>query len=285
MNHRRGPDGPVARPAGTLYGTPRGPRTARGAEHRAHPGATTYATGGAKKSRRARRCLAGVGIGLVICLVLGLLGGGVVYYSTDLPPFPAQNQAAQNRVGVPLKDVPKHVQDAVVAAEDATFWTNDGISLHGTGRAIWGLITGNPSAGGGSTITQQYVRNALDLTLKRSYTRKLKELILAQKLSNSMSKQQILQGYLNTIYFGRGAWGIQAAARAYFGKSVEELTIAEGAVLAAVIKDPTNLDPRNNPTGAQNRWAYVLDQMVDKGLLARAVRVKQSYPITGSLLK
>jgi len=248
--------------------------------------------------RRPKKILTGIGLGVVLCLLLGLAGGGIVYASTALPEFPAQSLttqlrysdgtqfatfATENRVEVALDDVPPHVRNAVVAAEDAGFWSNGGVSLRGTGRAIWGLVTGDPDAGGGSTITQQYVRNALDLTRGRSYTRKAKEIILAQKLSRSTTKHKILEGYLNTIYFGRGAWGVQSAAKAYFGTSVDRLDIAEAAVLAAVIKDPTNFDPQHEPVSARGRWAYVLDRMAANGFLTAAQRAEQTYPTSAVL--
>ena len=258
----------------------------------------TGAPPGAKKAKR-KKILIGIGIGTVVCLLLGLGGGGVAYAATDLPDFPNVSQttqiqyadggtfatfATENRVEVDLSKVPKYVQNEVVSAEDQEFWDNGGVSIRGTGRAIWGLVTGNDSAGGGSTITQQYVRNALNLTRGRSYTRKVKEIILAQKLGNSMTKDKILQGYLNTIYFGRSAWGIQSAAKAYFGKNVDQLTPAEGAVLAAVIKDPTNFDPKNKLDSAKGRWTYVMDSMVKKGFMTAADRAKQVYPESNTVL-
>jgi membrane peptidoglycan carboxypeptidase len=253
---------------------------------------------GARKAKR-KRILVGGGIAIALCMLLGLLGGGVAYAATDLPPIPNVSQntvvqyadgstlatfATQNRVEVKLSQVPKWVQNEVVSAEDQDYWNNGGVSIRGTGRAIWGLVTGNDSAGGGSTITQQYIRNALNLTRGRSYTRKVKEIILAQKLSSGMSKEQILQGYLNTIYFGRSAWGIQSASQAYFGKSASTLTPAEGAVLAAVIKDPTNFDPKNNLASAQARWTYVMDSMVKKGFMSATDRAEQVYPIDNQVL-
>ncbi|MFG1923033.1 transglycosylase domain-containing protein [Cryptosporangium sp. NPDC048952] len=238
-----------------------------------------------------------VGIVLALGPTLFLLGVAGAYFTLNVPKFPDQSLttriryadgtqfatfALQNRVEVQLADVPKHVQDAVVAAEDADFWQNSGVSLRGTARAIWGVATGDQSAGGGSTITQQYVRNALDLTRSRSVTRKFREIMLARKLNSRMSKPDILQAYLNTIYFGRGAWGIQVAAKAYFGKTVDQLTVSEGAVLAAVIKDPSNFDPANKPAGAKDRWAYVLDRMEQKGFLSSSNRDRQTYPVLRS---
>ncbi|SHN46858.1 transglycosylase domain-containing protein [Cryptosporangium aurantiacum] len=246
-----------------------------------------------KKAGRGKKILIGIGIATAVCMLLGLTGGGVAYASVDLPEFPKSSGttsikyadggtfatfALENRVEVTLDKVPKHVQEAVIAVEDPDFNENSGVSFRGTARAVWGLVSGNDDAGGGSTITQQYIRNALQLTKERSYSRKVKEIILARKLSSSWSKEQILRGYLNTIYFGRGAWGIQSASKAYFNKDVEKLTAAEGAVLAAVIKDPTNFDPANKLESAQGRWGYVLDQMVKKGFIGQAERAAMTYP-------
>ena len=258
----------------------------------------TGAPPGAKKAKR-KKILIGIGIGTAACILLGLAGGGVAYAATDVPDIPTVSQttqikyadgtpmasfATENRVEVKFNDIPPYVRNEVVAAEDQEYWDNGGVSIRGTGRAIWGLVTGNQDAGGGSTITQQYVRNALNLTRGRSYTRKVKEIILAQKLSNSMSKEDILTRYLNTIYFGRSAWGIESAAKAYFGKSAKELTPAEGAVLAAVIKDPTNFDPKNRLASAKGRWTYVMDSMVKKGFMSADDRAKQVYPSANDVL-
>ncbi|MFI5959608.1 transglycosylase domain-containing protein [Cryptosporangium sp. NPDC051539] len=247
-----------------------------------------------KKPGRRKKILIGLGIATAVSLLLGLTGGGVAYASVDLPQFPESSKttqiqysdgkttfatfATENRVEVPLAKVPKFVQDAVIATEDPDFRENSGVSFRGTARAVWGLVSGNEGAGGGSTITQQYIRNALNLTREKSYSRKVKEIILARKLSSSWTKDQILKGYLNTIYFGRGAWGIQSASQAYFHKDVEKLTVAEGAVLAAVIKDPTNFDPKNNVASAKGRWTYVVDQMAQKQFITAADRQALTYP-------
>ncbi|GAA0268175.1 transglycosylase domain-containing protein [Cryptosporangium japonicum] len=232
--------------------------------------------------RWAVRIAGGVLIGALVLAVAG-------FSAVELPPFPDQPQtstavfadgrhplalfATENRQRVPLARVPRSVQDAVVTAEDAGFWDDhDGVSLSGIGRAVLGLVRRDAGSGGGSTITQQYVRNALDLTRERSYARKAKELVLAGKLARTASKTEILEGYLNTIYFGRGAFGIQAAAQAYFGLDVDELTAAQGAVLAAVIKDPTNFDPRIRPDSARGRWRYLIDRMVENGYLSPGTR-------------
>ncbi|WP_035856443.1 transglycosylase domain-containing protein [Cryptosporangium arvum] len=232
-----------------------------------------------------------------LCVVALVVGLAFVYRAVELPPIlpapqattvtyadgsgPVAVFASENRRNVRLDDVPRIVQDAVLAAEDAGFRTNDeGVSVTGIARALVGLVTGDESAGGGSTITQQYVRNALDLTRDRSYTRKAKELVLARKLAASTSKDTILEGYLNTIYFGRRAFGVQAAALAYFGVDAADLSVEQGAVLAAAIKDPTNFDPRIKADSARGRWNYVLDQMVRSKFLGATERAALAYPTT-----
>ena len=187
-----------------------------------------------------------------------------------------------NRVDVNIDQIPVHVRDAVMAAEDRDFYSNPGFSLTGFGRAIWNNLSGGDMQGG-STITQQYVKNAL-VGSERSglggVTRKAKELVISTKMSGQWSKDQVLQSYLNIIYFGRGAYGVAAAARAYFDKPVEELNVAEGALLAALIQRPSTLDPAVDPDGAAQRWNWVLNGMVEIGALSPADRAAQIFPPT-----
>ncbi|MFE7747050.1 transglycosylase domain-containing protein [Nocardia sp. NPDC057455] len=182
-----------------------------------------------------------------------------------------------NRTDVTIEQIPPHVRNAVMAAEDRDFYTNPGFSISGFARAARDNILGKESAGGGSTITQQYVKNAL-VGDERSLTRKMHELVISAKMARQWSKDEILAAYLNTIYFGRGAYGIDAASKAYFGKPVQELTVAEGAVLAATIQLPSSLDPEKNPEGAKTRWGYVLDGMVSAGNLSTGERQSLQYP-------
>lgn len=182
-----------------------------------------------------------------------------------------------NRTDVTIDQIPPHVRNAVIAAEDRDFYTNPGFSISGFARAARDNVLGRESAGGGSTITQQYVKNAL-VGDERSLSRKMHELVISAKMARQWSKDEILAAYLNTIYFGRGAYGIDAAAKAYFGKPVQELTVAEGAVLAATIQQPSGLDPEKNPEGAKTRWNYVLDGMVSGGNLSAPERQGQQFP-------
>jgi len=180
-----------------------------------------------------------------------------------------------NRVVIALDKVPESVKQAVLAAEDSTFYTNPGFDITGIARAIYNQLTGG--VGGGSTITQQYIKvttDERDPTLWRKY----KEVVLAVKISKTLQKDEILENYLNTIYFGRNAYGIQAASKAYFDKDVDQLTVSEGAMLAGIIQAPSSWDPAKSQPESLRRWTFVLDQMVEKGWLDKSVRSAQVFP-------
>ena len=199
----------------------------------------------------------------------------IVYYADGKTELDRIAVAEGNRESVPLSKVPTFVRDAHIAAEDRTFYENNGISVGGILRAVKTSITGETQVGG-STITQQYVKNYF-LTQDRTLTRKAREILIAVKIDGQLSKDEILEKYLNTIYYGRGAYGIQSAAKAYFGKDVSKLTVAEGAVLASVINAPSLFDPANGEKARGNlekRYAYVLDGMVEEGRLSVADRAK-----------
>ncbi len=170
----------------------------------------------------------------------------------------------QNREVIGIDDMPEDLQDAVVAAENRSFWTDKGIDPKGMLRAFLNNSTSDTTQGA-STITQQYVK-ILYLSQERSYQRKVKEAVLSLKIQRSMSKTEILEDYLNTIYFGRGAYGVQAASEAYFAKDAKDLSLRESAVLASVINNPTHFDPANGKDSKQAlkaRYAYVLDGMAE----------------------
>ncbi|MET9336806.1 transglycosylase domain-containing protein [Nonomuraea sp. NPDC003804] len=203
--------------------------------------------------------------------------GSVIYYRDGKTVLAKQGV---NRKNVKLAQVPPHVRDAVIAAENRSFYTDSGVSLKGTARAVWSTVTGQQLQGG-STITQQMVRNYYSgLSQERSITRKFKEILISIKVDQSKSKDWVLEQYLNTIYFGRGANGVQAAAQAYFGKNVESLTVAEGAYLAAVIQQPSRFaDPKGGDrAAAEARWRAVVDAMVQTGALTAADAAKQDFP-------
>lgn len=187
-----------------------------------------------------------------------------------------------NRVDVDIDQIPVHVRDAVMAAEDRNFYSNPGFSFTGFARAVKNNISGE-NLQGGSTITQQYVKNALVGSERAGVgglLRKAKELVISTKMSGEWSKDQVLQSYLNIIYFGRGSYGVAAAAKAYFNKPVEALTVAEGALLAALIQRPSGLDPAVDLEGATARWNWVLDGMVEIGALTPGERAAQVFPET-----
>ena len=232
--------------------------------------------------------------------LLGLLGLGVAYAVTDVPQ-PNELATAQasivyyadgkselarlsdaegNRESVSLDKVPDHMQKAMLAAEDQDFYQNNGISPTGIARAVWVAVKGGEATQGGSTITQQYVKNYF-LTADRTLERKARELLIAVKIDQQQSKDEILENYLNTIYYGRGAYGIQSAAKAYFNKDVSELTVAESAFLASVIRGPSLYDPglgENQQANAEERSGFILDAMVENGWLDQQERDAAEFP-------
>ena len=167
-----------------------------------------------------------------------------------------------------MSKVPDYVGEAVISAEDRDFYDHSGVSLRGIIRAGWANVTGGEIQQGGSTITQQYVKNAVLQDPERTVTRKVKEAVLAIKLERRFSKNEILSFYLNTIYLGRGAYGIEAAARTYFNKSAEDLTLGEAAFLAGIIPAPESYQPDENPQGAVDRRDRVLDLMEREGYIS-----------------
>ncbi|GAC1362907.1 MAG: penicillin-binding protein 1A [Actinomycetota bacterium] len=181
----------------------------------------------------------------------------------------AQFHGTEDRTIVPLTQISTNLQQAVVAAEDRTFFTDGGVSLRGTLRAFWVDITGRSIAQGGSTITQQYVRNVFSqVGRQRTIVRKLKEATLAIKFERKYSKNKILEDYLNTVYFGRGAYGAQAAAEAYFGTTAADLTMAQAAYLAGIIRGPEFYQPDTNPKGTTQIRDVVLSDMVQAHYLS-----------------
>src|SRR3954454_8430802 len=200
----------------------------------------------------------------------------IVYYADGTTEMARLGSEGQNRTNVTLDKVSEPARNAVLAAENRSFYTDPGISFTGILRAAWNNVTGG-STQGGSTITQQYVKNAF-LTQDQTFSRKFQELFLAIKLDNNFSKDEILENYLNTIYFGRGAYGIEAAANTYFGIPAAQLTAQQGAVLAVLIRNPSANDPEVDLEGAQARWAKVLDAMVEEKWLSSDERSASAYP-------
>jgi len=182
-----------------------------------------------------------------------------------------------NRISVPLEAVPDTVRNAILAAEDRDYYQHGGFDPSGIVRAAWNDLRGG-SRQGGSTITQQYAKNAY-LSHEQSISRKLKELVLSVKLEMTESKDKILEDYLNTVYFGHGAYGIDAASRAYFKVAPAKLEPGQAAALAALVQAPSALDPdRGDQTRLRERWNYVLDGMVSAGWLTPDERARAKFP-------
>jgi len=172
----------------------------------------------------------------------------------------ANIHATENRMPVKIAQIPKDLQNAFIAVEDARFYEHAGIDPRGILRALWANISGGEVSEGGSTITQQLAKNAY-LTPERTIKRKIQEMFLALQLEREYTKQEILEFYLNQIYFGQGAYGVEAAAKTYFGKDVSALTLNECAMLAGIPKSPNYYSPFNNLEAARARRATVLEQM------------------------
>ncbi|MFJ5058283.1 transglycosylase domain-containing protein [Streptomyces nigra] len=279
-----GDDGP------TVVGTPSESGGGRAAARRAAKGAGRDGKGRIRRLFTWKKIL---GTFLGTCLLA--IGSFIaLYLYVDVPGDNAAAQAAQrqsnvykysdgsvlaragdvNREIVDLSKVPKKVQYTFVAAENKSFYNDHGIDLKGTARGLLNTAMGK-GAQGGSTITQQYVKNYY-LSQEQTVSRKLKEMVISLKVDRQMTKDDILAGYINTSYYGRGAYGIQAAAQAYYRVDAEKLSVEQGAYLAALLQAPSQYDWSSaSDTGKKlvtNRWNYVLDNMVEEGWLKRSER-------------
>lgn len=249
-------------------------------------GRTNKKAGGRKKAAGGKRRL------WSIVLAVGLFGAALgsfalmavlSYYGRDLPTVeslkdyrPPQITRVVDRKGrliaalfeqrrtvVPMKDVPRVLVLSVLAAEDADFYRHQGLDYAGILRAVMRDTLSGKAAQGASTITQQIVKNLL-LSPERTLARKVRELILARRLEQQLSKDEILFLYLNHIYFGHGRYGVQEASRFYFGKDVKDLTLAEASLIAGIPQAPSRLSPIRHPEAARERQAYVLEQLAQK---------------------
>ncbi|MBU2701566.1 penicillin-binding protein 1A [Sporomusaceae bacterium BoRhaA] len=182
-------------------------------------------------------------------------------------------RSIENRIPVPISKIPQNLQHAFIAAEDARFYQHIGVDPRGILRAVWANITNHGVSEGGSTITQQLAKNAL-LTQEQTLKRKIQEAVLALQIERQYSKSEILELYLNQIYFGQGAYGVQAAAQVYFGKNVEDLDLAECAMLAGIPKSPNYYSPTNNLKAAKERQNTVLEQLVKYEYIDNATAAK-----------
>lgn len=261
-------------------------------------------------TRRSNMKLAKISAIAIIVFVVLVAGAGLGFLTASIHTMPslkgdirpaassqifdtngkliATVHSVENRVPVSINKVPKDLQDAFIAAEDARFYQHIGIDPRGIVRAVWSNITDRGVSEGGSTITQQLAKNAL-LSQERTLKRKIQEAILAVQIERQYSKKEILELYLNQIYFGQGAYGVQSAALTYFGKNVEELNTAESAMLAGIPKSPNYYSPLSNLKAAKERQETVLEQMVKYGYLsqeasdkARKVEIKLAKRNAGS---
>jgi len=244
-----------------------------------------------RRRRRKRRYIKWLLISLgVFVATLGIAAWGTyLYFTHDLPrvdslrdytpPIISRVYAdegeligeffLEKRIVVPTEGIPQFVLQAFVSAEDARFFEHEGLDYSAIFRALWKNIKAGEIVQGGSTITQQVARSLL-LSSERKWSRKIREAILAYRMEKSLSKEEILYLYLNQIYLGHGAYGIEAAAQNYFGKQLGDLNMAEAAMLAGLPQAPTRNSPYNHPRKAKMRQAYVIDQMVENGYISRA---------------
>lgn len=243
---------------------------------------------------------------LISGLVLGIIGigvliGGYVYFSQDLPDLESLDDYrppqvtrvyasdgetliaelfTERRTVVKRDEIPDVMIQAMLAAEDADFYNHEGLDYTGMAGALWKAIRSGRIKGGGSTITQQTVKTFL-LSPEKTFSRKAKEIILARRIEDKLTKDEILFLYLNQIYFGHGRYGVEEAARYYFGKSIRDVSLGEAAMIAGLVQSPNRLSPRRHPERAVARRAYVLDQMADKGFAtAEQIAAEKAKPIT-----
>lgn len=245
------------------------------------------------KVSRGRRVAARIGktvaTAMALCLVVGVATLVIGYRTIDTPDANADFQtntsfvyygngkaklgslSVQNRQSVPLAEMPDSIKDAVVAAENRTFWTDPGFSVSGMARAALRIAQGEDLQGG-STITQQYIK-IMYLSQDQTVTRKFKELMIAAKIGRTVPKEKILEDYLNTIYFGRGAYGVQAASKSFFDVDAKDLSVPQAAVLASVLNNPGIFDPsvdEDNTERLLDRYRYVITSMADMGQITQA---------------
>jgi penicillin-binding protein 1A len=254
------------------------------------------------RPRLKRLRLALILAGLSVIAIVSTAFGMMMAVAADLPELENQREfqraqnsllvdvrgdylatlADQGRIIVPSRDIALSMQHAIIAIEDERFYQNDGVDLRGIGRALWQDVTTGRAAQGGSTITQQFVKNATQKQSRRTLVEKVREAALAYHLTRKWSKQKILTEYLNSIYFGNGAYGIESAARTYFGRDIDHLGCGkpddrcasdlkpqEAALLAGMVASPNAYDPIAHPQAARRRRDVVLAKMLEQGYLTR----------------
>lgn len=239
--------------------------------------------GNSGERRHSKGFLSKIAIIAIIIFIVMITGAGLGFLTASIHTMPslkgeirpaassqifdshgkliATIHSVENRLPVSISKIPKILQNSFIAAEDARFYQHIGIDPRGILRAMWANIADRAVSEGGSTITQQLARNAL-LSQERTLKRKIQEAFLALQIERQFSKDEILEMYLNQIYFGQGAYGVQAASQIYFGKNVEDLSLAEAAMIAGLPQSPNYYSPFNNLKAAKERQSTVLDQMV-----------------------
>lgn len=239
-----------------------------------------------------------VGGGMFVILLLGMAGTYEYLYSTTTIPAALTSARQQddivyysngtteigtigsvNRQDLPLSKIPTALQNAFIAAEDKSFWHEGGINPTGILRAAYhDVFSGGGSLNGGSTITQEFVRNYYGLGLQQTVSRKVKEVIISEKLASTKSKSWVLQHYLNMVYLGENSYGVEAAAETYFGVPVSKLTIAQDAILGGLPQAPSAYPQPQFKSSLLARWQYVLTQMVRDGFITQAQASAQKFP-------
>jgi len=264
-------------------------KAASGKSRKATGRGSRDARGGRRRSSRRRRSFLGrIVYGSIVLALWGAIAltGLVAYHATQLPPIDRlavpkrppnieilandgtliANRGETGGRNVAIHDLPAHVPQAFIAIEDRRFYSHFGIDPVGIGRALITNITAGTTVQGGSTITQQLAKN-LFLTHERTASRKIQEAILALWLEQRHGKDGLLELYMNRVYFGAGAYGVEAAARRYFDKPARDLTLAESAMLAGLVQAPSRLAPTRNPQAARDRAALVLNAMASQGFI------------------
>ncbi|WP_034514624.1 transglycosylase domain-containing protein [Actinomyces slackii] len=236
-------------------------------------------------------------LGCFLMGVLAVIGLFAYAYSTIKVPDPSEFAQAQtttvyyadgttvmgefaeiDRTIVDSTTLPDYVGQSIVASEDRSFYTNNGVDPKGIVRALWNNLRGGDTQGA-STLTQQYVKNYyVDTT--DSYFGKFQQAIMAIKIDREQSKDQILGAYLNTVYYGRSAYGIEAAAQAFYDKSAKDMTVSEAALLAGILPAPSAWDPAENPDKAKERWQRVMDHLLADGYISQADYDSAAFPET-----
>ena len=295
---RRQPRTAQSKTYGTADASIRATRAAGTGTHRptSHKAPKRKRNGG-KRPHRVLKWVLGIFFGLIgLGVLTGCAAFAYLYTTTEVPQpekfalaekttvyyadgtTPIGSYAEQNRQIISCEGLPKYLGNAIVASENRTFYTDRGVDLKGIARAFWNNVT-TGTRQGGSTITQQYAERYY-LGETTTYVGKAREAVLALKIAQTESKDEVLCNYMNTIYLGRNSYGIQAAAKAYFNKDAKNLTLSEAAMIAGIIPSPSTWDPADDPTMAQQRFKRVLSIMQEDGYITAKEKAAAQFPTT-----